>query len=976
MPAPKEIQALVDRFTQHRESYKGAGYKEAQLRQEFLDPMLKALGWDVDNDAGYAEVYKDVIHEDALKIDGGTKAPDYCMRIGGTRKFFVEAKKPSVDIKQEAHPAYQLRRYAWSAKLPLSVLTDFEEFAVYDCRIRPDQGDKASTARILYLTFQDYVEKWDQIASVFSRESILKGSFDKFAEKAKLKRGTAEVDDAFLQEIETWRSSLAEDIFRHNQKLTQRELNTAVQRIIDRIVFLRICEDRGIETYATLRRAIESQNAYTNLLGLFTKADARYNSGLFYFKKESDRLDGFDQLTPLLVVGDDVLKRTISSLYYPQSPYEFSVLSTEILGQVYEQFLGKIIAINGKVASVVYKPDVKKKGGVYYTPTFVVDYIVRATAGAMVENKTPAQVAKLRFVDPACGSGSFLLGLYGFLLDWHRRYYIATDPTKHSKGKLPRLHQSHKTGGGWKLTAAEKKRILLANIYGVDIDAQAVEVTKLSLLLKVLEEESSETVAAQLKLFHERALPDLGKNIRCGNSLIGTDFLSREESRGLSDEDIARINPFDYEREFPGVFAGVAPGFDAVVGNPPYAYRKATEQDLREYYATTYSTAEGNFELYKFFVERAVSLLRKGGALGFIVSATFLVQPSFEKLRRLLVTRTTLEKLAPLGPSVFKDATVDTAIFIAANSVPPKNHMVSVVAPLEHRLLATTPPYEIRQSRFEQNPAAMIDYRLTEDGAKLVNRLVQNLPPMETFCEFGVGINTGFIRDELVSDRKLDSRYHPMVPGTGISRYGAVNTTGWIMYDASFVRSKGKRGRTLPEERFLSADKILVVRTRNLSLRRRIVATVDRSGSYNLNRLSNIVPRSNVSVSAILAILNSELFQWLFATRYFDYEIKPVYLRASPVPKEIPATLTSLSDSMLDLVSKIASARADAQRELFERRRDALDIRIDNEVYQAYGVSAEERALIRKQLQLFAPVAMAEGDSEESAGDGDEPDVE
>src|SRR5213078_1954320 len=209
MAAPDTVLELIERFDRNRSAYRSEQYNEARLRIEFLNPLFEALGWDVNNKQGYAEAYKDVIYEDAIKIGGATKAPDYCFRIGGTRKFFLEAKKPSVDIKTDAHPAYQLRRYAWSAKLPLSILTDFEEFAVYDCRVEPRLDDKASVARILYLNFREYVSHWDDIAKIFAREAILKGSFDKFAESTKAKRGTAEVDDAFLSEIEKWRADLA-----------------------------------------------------------------------------------------------------------------------------------------------------------------------------------------------------------------------------------------------------------------------------------------------------------------------------------------------------------------------------------------------------------------------------------------------------------------------------------------------------------------------------------------------------------------------------------------------------------------------------------------------------------------------------------------------------------------------------------------------------------------------------------------------
>ena len=209
---PKQIEELVARFEQNIESYQNQSYNETLVRVEFINPLFEALGWDLTNKSGYAEAYKDVIHEDAIKMGGVTKAPDYCFRVGGARKFFVEAKKPAVSIKEDVSPAYQLRRYAWSAKLPLSILTDFAELAVYDCRVLPKPVDKASTGRILYLTYKDYIERWDEIAGVFSREAVLRGSFDKFAESKKGKRGTSQVDAEFLTEIETWREDLAKNL--------------------------------------------------------------------------------------------------------------------------------------------------------------------------------------------------------------------------------------------------------------------------------------------------------------------------------------------------------------------------------------------------------------------------------------------------------------------------------------------------------------------------------------------------------------------------------------------------------------------------------------------------------------------------------------------------------------------------------------------------------------------------------------------
>jgi hypothetical protein len=291
MPAPAVVSDLVERFHQHLATYKQNSYNEEQLRVEFLNPLFKALGWDVDNEQGYAAAYKEVIHEDAVKVSGVTKAPDYAFRIGGVRKFFLEAKKPSVNIKDDIHPAYQLRRYAWSAKLPLSILSDFEEFAVYDCRIKPDKGDPAATARVLYLRYTDYAPRWDELAGIFAKDAILKGSFDRYAESHKAKRGTAEVDAAFLAEIERWRELLARNLALRNPGLSPRELNFAVQQTIDRIVFLRICEDRGIEPYGELMGLQNGTQVYPRLVQKFQEADRRYNSGLFHFAAEKGQAD-------------------------------------------------------------------------------------------------------------------------------------------------------------------------------------------------------------------------------------------------------------------------------------------------------------------------------------------------------------------------------------------------------------------------------------------------------------------------------------------------------------------------------------------------------------------------------------------------------------------------------------------------------------------------------------------------------------
>ncbi len=667
MSAPDSIQQLVKRFDEQRAFYHSDKYNEVQLRQEFLNPFFEALGWDVLNKLDFIEAYKEVIHEASREVESAAKAPDYAFSIGGTRKFFVQAKKPTVNIQDDIVPAFLLRRYAWSAGLPLSILTNFEEFAVYESHSKPDKSDSAATGRVLLLNYKDYLSNWDVLADIFSREAVLKGSFDKYAEGLKGKKGAIEVDDAFLHEIECWRDLLARNIALLNPDLQVRELNCAVQMTIDRIVFLRICEDWSIEPEDQLQKLLEGAGVYERLCQVFRQADSRYNSGLFHFSAEKSQSSSPDDLTLRLAIEDKVLKEIISGLYYP-SPFVFREIPADILGQVYEHFLGKVIRLApGRQAMVEEKPEIRTANGVYSTPTYIVDYIVRKTVGKLLKGKTPRQAASIKILDPACGSGSFLLGAYQYLLDWHTDWYSKHTPGTWAAAKTPAIYQVK--GSGWKLTAAEKKRILLNNVHGVDIDPQAVEVTKLSLSLKVLEGESQESIVAQQGPLKERALPDLGRNIQCGNSLIGPDYF--EGNMFADEEERYRVNAFNWQAAFPQVL--IAGGFDAVIGNPPYIRIQAMQEWAPtevEFCKKKYTTAsKGSCDVYMVFVEKGLSLLNKEGRLGFILPSQFFATDDGECLRKLIAEHHALFQLVDFGHlQVFEQAAMDTCLIFLSGS--------------------------------------------------------------------------------------------------------------------------------------------------------------------------------------------------------------------------------------------------------------------------------------------------------------------
>ncbi|KAF5427659.1 Type I restriction-modification system [Candidatus Methanophagaceae archaeon] len=579
-----------------------------------------------------------------------------------------------MNIKEDISPSYQLRRYAWSAKLPLSIVTDFEELSVFNCQMKPSSTDKPGIGRIAYYTFDEYRDKFDAIYDVFSKEAILKGSFDRYAQPTKGKKGTAEVDREFLKEIECWRELLAKNIALRNPDVSIYELNYAVQKIIDRIIFLRICEDRGIEPYGQLQTNAEGKGVYTHLLNHFRLAESKYNSGIFDFE--------CDGITPRLSIDDKVLKTIIQDLYYPKSPYEFSVLGVEILGNVYEQFLGKVIRLTaGHQAKVETKPEVKKAGGVYYTPQYIVEYIVKNTVGKLIAGKTPEEIAEIKVLDPACGSGNFLIGAYTYLLRYHLDWYVKNISFK--KKALPKNYKEvvfQAKENEWYLTTAEKKRILVANIFGVDIDPQAVEVTKLSLQLKVLEHESRESIDQQVKLGLEGVLPNLGDNIMCGNSLIWPEYYEQQQGTLFDEAEMRRVNVFDWDDERKG-FGKILKkgGFDCVIGNPPYVLIGKDIHSAPELsYLNHYKVAQYKTDLFHLFLQRGVDLLGYRGLLGFIVPNPWLTLKFTEKLRQYILKEGKIDEVVVFSHLVFRKADVYTALIFLKKEKAESNHLLSV----------------------------------------------------------------------------------------------------------------------------------------------------------------------------------------------------------------------------------------------------------------------------------------------------------
>jgi len=997
--AYKKISELVERFEVQHESYKNSDYNETQTRRDFIDPFFKALGWDIDNAEGYAESYREVIHEDKVRIGKATKAPDYSFKLsGGKRLFFVEAKKPSVVVKDDILPAYQVRRYGWSAKLAVSIVTDFEEFAVYDCSKKPFPTDKAAVARIKYLTFREYLKEFDFVWKTFSKEQVLKGSFDKFVQGAANKKGTTTVDKDFLQLLDSWRTYLATSISWNNKNLDEDEINFIVQQTIDRFIFLRIAEDRGIEPYGNLQNATKQGNYYQNLFSIFVEADDKYNSGLFDFKK--------DKISRELRVDNKVLKTIISELYYP-SPYAFDAMPVEILGTAYEQFLGKVIRITpAHHAKIEEKPEVRKAGGVYYTPEYIVEYIVKNTVGKLIAGKTPAEVSQIKIVDPACGSGSFLLGAFQYLLDWHKNYYHILSPRSSNRGAGGKvgsrgLKTDVLTPDG-NLTTAEKKRILLNNIYGVDIDVNAVEVTKLSLLLKCMEGETEASINNQLKMFQERVLPTLDNNIKDGNSLIDKDFYKNQLDFGFE----KKIKPFNWQNAFPEVFNRKTTkhekpeknlkilaqkarqhaiktleyvseleeklstvnepaigfysnaGFDVVIGNPPYGASFTANETA--YLLKKYTFQNYQLDSYFLFIEKALGILQKNGLLGFIIPNTWLLNLKTSKIRKHLFSNTEIKSIVHYQNPVFSQAVVDTEIMIFRNIRPNIFHEIEIEIYDKQNQKSEK---RIKQQKWIEANGSPVNIYDNEINYSIKNKIAA-LPILDSLCKITQGAKpfqvgkgkppqTRKIVDEkpFVAAIKVDNLFRPLLRGSLMNRYQ-------INWDNNYFI---KFGDWLAEPRYSASydapEKIIIRQTGD-----HLTATLDVKQFIVRDNLYTILPKlSEIDLSYILGLLNSKFLSWYYQN-FLNPEkgealaqVKRGHLALLPI-KEINSKNNSevkLHDEIVKLVSlllkfneEMQQAKLESKREQIKGRIDFCEDRINEIVYQLYELTPEEIEIV------------------------------
>ena len=986
----KEVEALVAKFEQDKHHYLAKGYPEAQVRIDFLNPFFVALGWDIENKDHKPPDKRDVVIEILPTHDKRVSSnlrPDYSFRINGNTKFFVEAKAPSVALDDVNH-ILQAKDYAWNTQqVSFVILTDFEEFKLFDASLKPNP--KYPKEGLLYdFKYADYLTNVEKLWEL-SKERVEQGSLEALLPRdPKSKRLRIPPDKSFLEDLTAWRAELAKDINKRNHDLDVHVLNDVVQKLLDRIIFIRIAEDRKIrperelwEIVAQWREEGKRKSMMPALVDLFREVNDDLNGDIF----KPHACESVD-------VDSDLLADIVDNLYFPKSRYRFDVIAVELLGSIYERYLGSTIRVTPQRVKVEEKPEVKKAGGVYYTPKFIVDYIVKNTVGKLIEGKTPKQIEKIKILDPACGSGSFLLGAYQYLIDYHIGYY--RDHPKDATTLSLNIYMPF-NAEEFALPLREKAKILRNNIFGVDIDAQAVEVTMMSLYLKALEGERGILPRKQ------HLLPAMSNNIKCGNSLIGYDVL--DQGNLFDDNAKAKINPFDWNSKSTG-FGEIleSGGFDAVIGNPPYV-RQELLGDFKDYFQQHYEVYHGTADLYAYFIEKGVSLLRKDGLFSYIVANKWMRANYGESLRRWM-KKQRIEEITDFGDlPVFETATTYPCILRIRKGSAAAQFSATEVKTLKFNSLTdyvSEHAFAVGRASLKDEGWSLVD----EKTQALLNKLQAIGKTLDEYLsgKFYYGIKTGlheaFVIDSatkkklIKEDPNSAELIKPFLLGRDVKRYELAKSDNYLIFTRRGVAIKkypaiethlatfkkqltpkpaGWKGGEWPGRKpgsykwyeiqdtidyYEEFEKPKIMWPEIAGSAR---FTYDDSGYYANNKVF-IIPDGS---KYLLGLFNSSLLRFFIHNICTDlqgnsFNFSGIFVGKAPIrtidfndpsEKAIHDKLVALVDRMLDLHKKKADLPLSAEREKIEREIAVTDEKIDEIVYGLYEITEIEQQIIDRE---------------------------
>ncbi len=967
---------------------KEENYQEGFLREIFV----QVLGYKINPDENYNLTTEFKNLTDAKKADGAILADGKAIGVIELKSTKTTSLESITDQafnykNHQTNCRYIITSNFEKIRFYVDNATDFEEFNLFT--LSEDEF------KILYL--------------ILSKESI----FNEIPLKLKKESVLHEenISKQLYQDYSNFKRNIFENLVKNNPQFDKLTLFKKSQKLLDRFLFVLFGEDSGlvppnavskiIDQWKTLTELDEPVTIYSRFVKLFHHLDVGHKYKTFEIPAYNGGLFQADKMLDEFQIDDDILLNDSLKL----SSYDFQTeIDVNILGHIFENSLNEIEELTAELEgkTVDKKKTKRKKEGIYYTPKYITKYIVENTVGelckqkkkelkldaidiSIIQNSRTKQgklnrkafdlldrlklysdyLLSLKILDPACGSGAFLNQALELLIEEHQ--FVDEIRRQLEKDSLGLFNI--------------KKSILENNIYGVDINEESVEIAKLSLWLRTAE--------------RGRKLSNLSNNIKCGNSLI-------------DDPEVAGEKAFKWDEEFPEIMANG--GFDVVIGNPPYTYRNAISDIEKKYYKENFNSTEGNFDLYKFFIERLSHLSKLNGFCSLIVPNTFLTAATYKKLRKIILDTFSILEIFDLGLSIFEDVVVESIVFTFQKNLHRKKlTKVKIQRNRNNYFLNLEKEHKISFIDSLSDDFTFNIY-LSNEIKKLTDKIWIDSVPLQSICYCTVGINTGYIKNEMTSNSRIDSRYHKMLNGKHIGRNYVAWAGEWIMYDSDFVKSYGDRGRTLPPEYVFTSDKILVQRTRR-GMVRKLVCYYDDEKFYNLNRLSNIVLENNeYNLKYIYALMNSLLLDFYFNKVFNEYEVKPLHLSKLPIKKckisiqtqfSVKADLILNSNKQINLLAKnflnriktnletfnitnklksfydydfsiflvelkkqkivLSLKQQDDWEEYFNERKSEInshqnqvyevDKKIDQMVYELYGLNEEEIQIVEKSFE-------------------------
>ncbi|OGC47099.1 MAG: hypothetical protein A3A94_03580 [Candidatus Portnoybacteria bacterium RIFCSPLOWO2_01_FULL_43_11] len=904
-------------------------YKEANTRKDFILPLFQALGWDV-----YNTKADEVIEEESVS----GKSVDYAFKIDGITKFYLEAKAFNINLDEEKW-ADQAIWYAWHKSVPWAILTDFESIKVYNAEW---DEPRAENSLFFEIKYQDYVKDFERLWWL-SKEGFQKGVLDKEALKWGHKPKRVPVDKQLAADLIRWRDLLYKELEADNSSVSPQKISESVQIILDRLIFIRTTEDRNIEerilqgmvrTWEDLKR-IKVGELIKELNQLFRQYDKSYNSKLFSFHSCEN-----------LTADDNIYAVIINELYKNQRGirYNFAAINTDVFGSIYEQYLGYIQRGNGEEKD---KKSKRKSQGIYYTPRYIVDYIVKNTLGEVLKEKSPEEIRDIRILDPACGSGSFLIkALEELITYWQAR--IGKN-MKYGKGThLGNLEKSFKMLKGQKgLASPFKMELLRNNIYGVDLDEEAIEIAQLNLLLKIME--------------RRQLLPNLSHSLTCGNSLISGD---EKELKKYFGKDWKNKKPFNWQEKFSEVFK--QGGFGIIVGNPPYIDSEEMvkkDKDFRLYCSDFYESAKGNWDIFCIFIEKGLYLLKDGGYFGMIVPNKLLSADYAESIRTVMKRYSIISINDYSNIKVF-GANVYPIVIVIQKIKPSQNHNITVNSYSNYEeQIKLTNTKKIKQAileKYKKSWSFIFEYT---KNTGFINRIMRNSKKLGEFCDIhgAATVDEAYRIKEIIenlTDNK-EKRYLKFINTGTIDRYKSL----WDYQKTQYIKSaylkpiiKTKRLKKILPRRYKESirSKIIIA-----GMVKQLECILDEGGEYLAGKSTVIIENKKINLKFILALLNSKLLTFIYKNIFKSLSLQGGYLRVgAPQIKELPIIIPP--EREIKIISRIVDRIIKLNRELqklhpimddkeyneIKSEIKEIDKLIDQRVYELYGLTKKEIKII------------------------------